>query len=232
MRFLAPILVAALAAALLAVMVSQGQGAAGVPETSPTTFFSATSPLPPGSTTTSAHLPRPSEPSTTRTTTEPTAPRPLPSPSTTIPVEASPPTTAKKGSSPTTTAPGPTPTTIQARYSSDYESQIFGKINALRSGNGLSSLTRSGSLDAEARRWAKSMAASGKLAHSNISRLIPPWGAAAENLGAGGSVDSVFSLLAASGSHLDNMLGNYSHVAVGVWVDSGGKLWTVNLFAR
>lgn len=76
------------------------------------------------------------------------------------------------------------------------------------------------------------MAASGKLAHSSISRLTPPWAAAAENLGAGGSVDSVFSLLAGSGSHLDNMLGNYSHVGVGVWVDSFGKLWTVNLFAR
>ena len=147
-------------------------------------------------------------------------------------VKASPPTTAKKAPSPTTTAPPATTTTIQAGYRSDYESEFFGKINGLRSGNGLPSLTRSGSLDAEARSWAKSMATSGKLSHSNISRLMPPWAAAAENLGAGSSVDSVFSLFAGSGGHLDNMLGNYSHVGVGVWVDSSGKLWTVLLFAR
>ena len=223
-------LVAAFTAALIAVVVTQRQGAAGVPEASPTTFVSTASTLPPDFTTTSAFLPAPSEVSTT--TTEPTVIGPLPSPSTTVAAKASPPTTARKASSPTTTAPKQTTTTIQAAYNSDYESHLFGKINAFRSANGLASLTRSGSLDAEARNWAKSIANSGKLAHSNISRLTPPWDAAAENLGTGDSVDSVFSLLAESGGHLDNMLGNYSHVGVGIWVDSSGKLWTVNLFAR
>jgi uncharacterized protein YkwD len=28
------------------------------------------------------------------------------------------------------------------------------------------------------------------------------------------------------------MVGDYTHLGVGVWVDSSGKLWTVHLFAR
>ena len=220
-RFFAPMLVVALSAALFAFVVSQREGAAVAVETISTISVSA------DSTTTSVNLPPPTNlPSTTTTS------RPLPTPSTTVAAKESPPTTAKKSPSPTTAAPKQTTTTIQAGYNSNYESEFFAKINGLRSSSGLPSLTRSAPLNAEARSWAKSIAASGKIAHSNISRLTPPWEAAAENLGAGSSVNAVFALLSGSGSHLDIMLGDYSHVGVGVWVDSSGKLWTVHIFVR
>ncbi len=227
-RVFALLLVAALVAALFAVLGPQRPGAAVAAEPSPRSLEAAGWSVP----TTTLHFGRSSDSSTT--TSEPILPRSLPSSTTIVAALSSPPATAKKASSPTTTPARPTTTatTVQAGYRSDYESQFFGKINALRSANGLPGLTRNGSLDAEARSWAKSIAATGKLAHSNIGRLVPPWSAVAENLAAGGSVDSVFSLLAGSGGHLDNMLGDYTHAGVGVWVDSSGQIWTVHLFAR
>ena len=166
-------------------------------------------------------------PTTTTTTTT----------TTTISTETEGGDSSKKSSPPTTQVDITTPstqvtTTIQAGYRDDYATQFVSSINSLRSSKGLATLTRSGSLDGEAKAWAKYMGTSGSLSHSNLVRLIPPWSVVAENVGAGGSVSSVFSLLAGSSSHLDNMLGDSTHVGAGVWVDQNGKIWTVHLFAR
>ncbi|MCZ6568012.1 MAG: hypothetical protein O6923_06910, partial [Actinobacteria bacterium] len=101
-------------------------------------------------------------------------------------------------SAPTTTAPAATTTQApspKGEFRSDYESDFHGRINSLRGSNGLAALVRNGSLDARARDWAKTMAESGSLKHSNIGWLVPPWSAAAENVGKGGSVSSIFGLL-------------------------------------
>jgi uncharacterized protein YkwD len=131
----------------------------------------------------------------------------------------------------TTTAPPPPPPP-SGEYRSDYESDFYGRINSLRSANGLGTLTRDGSLDSRARWWAKSMAEAGKLSHSNISSLLPPWSAAGENVGKGGSVSAVFNALKASSGHYSVMTGDFTHVGVGVWVDGNGTLWTVHVFTR
>ncbi|MEE8376145.1 MAG: CAP domain-containing protein [Acidimicrobiia bacterium] len=141
------------------------------------------------------------------------------------------------GPTPTTTAPPSTqptspPTTVTPEFRSDYEAEFHGRINSLRASNGLPALARNGSLNARARDWAKAMAESGGLKHSNIGSLVPPWTAAAENVGKGGSVSSIFSLLKGSGSHVSNMVGSYTDVGIGVWRDAGGTLWTVHVFAR
>ena len=112
------------------------------------------------------------------------------------------------------------------------ESDFYGRINSIRKSNGLSGLSANGSLASYARSWAKYMGDHGKLAHSNIGSLAPPWSSVAENVGKGGSVSGIFGALAGSSSHLSNMLGNFSHVGVGVWVDAGGTIWTVHVFAR
>ncbi|MCZ6662254.1 MAG: CAP domain-containing protein [Actinobacteria bacterium] len=143
--------------------------------------------------------------------------------------KSSPPTTQANS---TTSSTQVTTTTIQAGYRDDYANQFVSSINGLRSSNGRATLTRSGALDAEAKAWAEYMGSSGSLSHSNVGRLIPPWSAVAENVGAGGSVSSVFSLLAGSSGHRDNILGDYTHVGAGVWMDQNGKIWTVHLFAR
>lgn len=75
------------------------------------------------------------------------------------------------------------------------------------------------------------MATNGGLSHSNIGSLVPPWSTAGENVGKGGSVGSIFNSLAASAGHYQSMLGGFTHVGVGVWVDESGVLWTAHVFA-
>ena len=131
-----------------------------------------------------------------------------------------------------TTQPETPPVTIKAEFRSDYEADFRGRINSLRSSNGLGGLSSNGSLNSRARDWAKSMADSNKLKHSNIGNLVPPWSGAGENVGKGGSVGSIFNSLAGSSAHKANMLGDYTDVGIGVWVDTNGTLWTVHVFTR
>jgi uncharacterized protein YkwD len=159
---------------------------------------------------------------------------------TTLPAHAHPPAAPKKSntSKPKTTAPTSTTTTTQppstgkAEFRSNYESEFQSQINSFRASSGLPALARNGSLDAWARDWAKTMAESGSIMHSNIASLLPPWSAAAENVGKGGSVSTIFGLLKESSPHVSNMVGNYTDVGIGVWQDSGGTLWTVHVFTR
>jgi uncharacterized protein YkwD len=130
----------------------------------------------------------------------------------------------------TTTAPPPPPD--PGGPNGEFESQFASLINSYRSNNGLAGLSRDGSLDSRARSWSEQMAAAGSLSHSNIGSLIPPWSAAAENVGMGGSVSAIFDALAGSSGHRANMLGDYTHYGVGVWVDSAGVIWTTHVFTR
>ena len=155
------------------------------------------------------------------TTTVPPPPTTV-APATTTPVEQ-----------PTETQPknaAPPQPTLTAGFNAAYEAEFAAKIDGLRSSKGLAGLARDGSLDAEARAWAQQMAERGDLSHSNISRFVPPWSAAAENVGRGGSVSSLFDAFAGSSGHLSNMLGGYTHVGIGVWVDGSGTLWTAHVF--
>ncbi|HET8738873.1 MAG TPA: CAP domain-containing protein [Acidimicrobiia bacterium] len=137
---------------------------------------------------------------------------------------SSPPSTAVA----TTTAPKPAGPT----HDSGAESEFAASINSYRGSNGSAALTRSGSLDSYARSWAKHMASSGTLSHSNIGSLLGEWSSVGENVGYGGSVDAVFDALAGSSGHRANMLGDFTHVGVGAYRDANGTLWTAHVFAR
>lgn len=169
------------------------------------------------------------EESTTTTTTAPpttTTAAPAPKPK---PKPAPSPTT-------TTTAPRATSTTQAAPtggFNSSFEADFYGRINSYRSGNGLAALTRSGQLDSYAREWAKWMGVNSTLKHSTYpSRLVPPWNSAGETVGKGGSVSSLFDAFKSSGGHRGIILGNFTHVGVGAWVDGNGTIWTAHLFAQ
>ncbi|MCI0677659.1 MAG: CAP domain-containing protein [Actinobacteria bacterium] len=150
---------------------------------------------------------------------------------TTPPTTTAPPSSPRQ-TSPATTTTAPPPPAPSGEYRSDYEADFYGRINSLRNANGLGSLTRDGSLDSRARSWAKKMAEAGQLSHSNLSSLLPPWSAAGENVGKGGSVSAVFNALKASSGHYTVMTGDFTHVGIGVWVDGNGTLWTVHVFTR
>lgn len=160
---------------------------------------------------------------TTSTTTTTTAP-----PATTPTTAAS----SGKAKSSQTTSPPTTKATSQAGYLSSAESDFASKINSYRSANGMASLKRDSSLNSYARSWAKKMAQSGKLSHSNIASLLPPWSSAGENVGTGGSVKAIFGALKSSPGHRANMLGDFTHFGVGVWRDGSGVLWTAHVFTR
>lgn len=170
------------------------------------------------------------EETTTTTTTAPTtttteaAPQPKPKPKPAPPV-----TTTTVPKAPTTTAPAPA-----GAFNSSFEADFYNRINSLRSGNGLAPLSRSGQLDSYARAWAKHMGDTGVFAHSNYpTQLVNAgWSSAGESVGKGGSVNSIFDALKSSSGHRSIMLGAFTHVGVGAWVDSKGTIWTAHLFAQ
>ena len=134
----------------------------------------------------------------------------------------------------TTTQPPPAPTTTQSQggFVGSAESDFAGRINSLRASKGVAALARDGSLDSYARSWAKGMAQMGELSHSNVGLLLPPWHAVGENVGRGGAVGPIFDALVGSSAHLSNMVGDYTHMGIGVFRDSNGVLWTTHVFAR
>lgn len=153
-------------------------------------------------------------------------------PSTTVATAAAPAPKSKASPSSPTTSPPTTKASSQTGYSSGAESDFASRINSYRSANGEPALKRDGSLDSYARSWAKKLAQSGSLSHSNIGSLIPPWSAVGENVGKGGSVQGIFDALKASSGHRANMVGDFTHVGVGVWRDADGVLWTAHVFTR
>lgn len=133
---------------------------------------------------------------------------------------------------PATSSTTTTTTVAGGDYNSSLEAQFVALINDHRADQGLAPLTRSGSLDSEARAWSKQMASEGEIFHSDLGRLLGPWSSVGENVAVGGSVTGLFNALVASDGHNANMLGDFTHIGVGVWVDAGGTLWTTHLFAK
>jgi uncharacterized protein YkwD len=132
----------------------------------------------------------------------------------------------------TTTTVAATTTTLSGGFNAGYEGSFASMINAHRSANGLPPLARNSSLNGEARAWSQAMATNGTLSHSDLGRFLPPWSSVGENVGVGGSVSSIFSVLTSSSGHNATMLGDFTHLGVGVWVDSAGAIWTTHIFTR
>lgn len=168
-------------------------------------------------------------PSTTTTTTTTSAP------TTTSPGSASsgsPESTASSTSTTTTEPPATTTTTTAGGFVGSAENEFASSINSYRSSDGLPALSRSGSLDSYARSWAEQMAANGGLSHSDVGSLLGQWGAVGENIGVGYSVSALFGAFVDSPDHHSNIVGDFTHVGIGVYQDADGALWTTHVFAR
>jgi hypothetical protein len=107
------------------------------------------------------------------------------------------------------------------------------RINGLRTSNGLAPLTVDGNLTALAQDWANHMADIGTLAHTpdlTAGLTHTGWTKLGENVGAGTSVDQVFSAFLGSSAHYGNLTNPaFTHVGVGV-AYAGGKHFTVHRF--
>src|SRR5690606_21895605 len=149
-----------------------------------------------------------------------------------------PPTTKATPKPPATTPPAPSPTTTQAPapsggFNSSYESDFHSKINSLRGSSGLPGLTRSGDLNSMARAWAKWLGTTSDLVHARDPAILLSRGRswAGETVGRGGSAHASFDRREASGGRRSTMLGGFTPVGSGVWVDGNGAVWAAHLFA-
>jgi uncharacterized protein YkwD len=109
-------------------------------------------------------------------------------------------------------------------------------IDIERAHNGLPALYVDGVENAQAVNWSSLMAFTGTLAEdpnsqAAIASYDPNWRAWGENVGVGPTPQSVEAAFMASPPHRANILGNYTHMGVGV-VMTNGRIWVTERFYR
>ena len=105
------------------------------------------------------------------------------------------------------------------------------KVNVSRDASGIPPVYEHSTLSAKAQSWAETLAARGRLSHSNISSGVGPgWSTLGENLSQATSVDSAHSIFLSSSSHRNTMLnGAYSHIGVGI-AYAGPHIYVVHVY--
>jgi uncharacterized protein YkwD len=108
-------------------------------------------------------------------------------------------------------------------------------IEVERGAHGLAPLYVDPAVAGQAQSWSAGMALYDTLAHdrsfgAELAAAAPSWRSGAENVGEGPSAGSVEVAFMASPHHRANILGNYTHMGVGVVVDGSGKVWVTERF--
>ena len=97
-------------------------------------------------------------------------------------------------------------------------------------------MTPDAALAATACTWNDQMIAAGTISHdpnlgAAIASVSPNWRKGGENVGMGGTVDSLFDAFVASPGHYTNLVDpQYTRVGVCVGRDANGKLFTTHRF--
>jgi len=121
--------------------------------------------------------------------------------------------------------------TAPAAHASDGD--YLNKINSLRTSRGLGPLAIDGNMDSLAQQHTQEMASSQTLVHtSNLKAGVTSnWTKVGENVGEGGSNNQIWDAFINSPKHLANLLDPaFTHVGIGVVVDSSGIQWTTHRF--
>ena len=114
------------------------------------------------------------------------------------------------------------------------EAAFVHKLNGLRATRGLRPLVVNGALTNMARGWSSQMASRGSISHNSDMAAHAPagWARLGENVGMGGSVDSLHNAFVASPPHYANMVHvQYDSVGVGVVQSGATKFVTFNFMA-
>ncbi len=116
------------------------------------------------------------------------------------------------------------------------EVDFLRRLNTERASAGLAPLVRDSGLDGVARAWSAQMARENRLYHRPdlgpaVQAVEPRWQRAGENVGYGGSVDSLHRAFMNSPGHRANVLGDYNRVGVGVVVN-GSTIWVTFNFLK
>lgn len=127
-----------------------------------------------------------------------------------------------------TPAPPPTDEIAEAR------NRIVADTNAARARQGLPALAQLSGITTVAQDWAETMAANRRMEHnpSYASQMPRGWTRAAENVAYGYGVTSVVDAWMNSPGHRANILGDFTHIGVGVAKGSDGQLYYVQNFGK
>jgi uncharacterized protein YkwD len=113
------------------------------------------------------------------------------------------------------------------------------RTNTLRKSQGVAALKEHDTLTNKAEAWAKHMAATGRLEHSNLSSGLGglKWKALGENVGysspTSDTLKTIHNMFVNSAGHRANLVkSTYTHMGVGVAKDSRGRIWVAEVFAR
>lgn len=113
------------------------------------------------------------------------------------------------------------------------QQRAYDLVNQSRSSSGLHTLKHDNTAKEKAQAWAEHLAATNKLAHSNLSSgMDGGWKRLGENVGYGSSIDKVHSQFMSSTGHRNNILsGGYTHVGTGV-AQGHGRTFVVQVFVQ
>jgi uncharacterized protein YkwD len=118
------------------------------------------------------------------------------------------------------------------------EQTFFDRTNALRSSRGVATLRDHDALNQKAELWARHLAETGVLAHSQVPQSLEalPWHLLGENVGVtsdrSNPLRTLQDQLAASPAHRANLLNEqFDHMGVGVAESADGRVWVVEVFA-
>lgn len=119
------------------------------------------------------------------------------------------------------------------------EQTFLDRTNSLRSANGVAPLREHATLTKKAEDWARHMAATGTLAHSNLSSGLGglAWKSLGENVGMSSPTSNtlltIHNKFVSSSGHRANLLNaGFTHMGVGVHKDARGVVWVAEVFAQ
>ncbi|WP_052337209.1 CAP domain-containing protein [Nocardioides alkalitolerans] len=112
--------------------------------------------------------------------------------------------------------------------------RIVADTNAARAEAGLPPLAQYSAINTVAQRWSDRMAATGDFSHnpSYADQMPAGWRRAAENIAYGYTVTGVVPAWMNSDGHRRNILGDFTHIGVGVTVDANGRTYYVQNFGK
>lgn len=124
---------------------------------------------------------------------------------------------------------------LSAVADSASEAGFLAKINASRAANGLAALSVDGGLRSHARNHTQDMIDAGEIYHSSSDELKAAagsgWSKLGENVGRGGTVDSLHKAFMDSAGHKANILGDYNYAGIGT-ASSDGVLYVTVVFMK
>ena len=124
---------------------------------------------------------------------------------------------------------------LSAVADSASEAGFLAKINASRAANGLAALSVDGGLRNHARNHTQDMIDAGEIYHSSSDELKAAagsgWSKLGENVGRGGTVESLHKAFMASAGHKANILGDYNYAGIGT-ASSDGVLYVTVVFMK